>query len=260
MSGYQTIEALRPILHRGPPPTPVVSRELVGRSDVGSDRLAGYKPRRKGCATAAQVRQMIALREKGVSTYEIARQMDFARSTVQVHVRHVVVPDELKHVGRRRTEYDVAEAERLWSQGVTYKEIARRLGCHHSSVFYRLNGRSPAYKPRPQPTYSRRKDRHLDEIVSRVTGFTVSELRRTGATRSRCARARVLLQWLMRFKHPERPYLDIAKACGLTDHSTSMNAYKRLQGIVAQLGINTRGQTERVVRRVWEAEWPKASA
>lgn len=267
MAGYQTIEALRLILHKGPPPTPVVRRELVSEKpaepvpDVAALE-APYKRRNKNCPTAAQVAKMIELRKQGVATNTIGLRVGFAHSTVKRHVQGVAVPDHLKIKGRPRAEYDVAEAERMWAAGATYAAIGKALGVHPSAIYVRLNGKCPVYKRGKPRDYSGRAPRRLrlDEIVQRVTGFALADLQEGRSTQVELGRARVLLQWLLRFKQPEMPYSHIARICGRKDHTTSINAYNRVQSVIADLGISTRGTTADVVRRIWEAEWPKASA
>lgn len=262
MAGYQTIEALRPILHRGPPATPVVSRDLVRRPEQATDKLRSYKPRNKHCPSAEQICEMIALRQKGVSTRAIGIQVGFVQSTVKRHVRHVVVPEHLKIRGRPREEYDVALVERMWHEGATYGAIAKVVGANKSAIYYRLNGYPPG---RPPEAYRKRAYREWkrvtpEEVVSRITGFSVSELISPAAPVSGASRARVILQWLMRHKQPDRPYAEIARACGLTDHTSSINAFNRVERIITALKINTRGSAALVVRKIWDAEWPKASA
>lgn len=262
MAGYQTIEALRPILHRGPPSTPVVSRDLVRRPRQATDKLQNYKPRNRHCPSADQIREMIALREQGVSTRAIGIKVGFVESTVKRHVRHVVVPEHLKIKGRPREEYDVALVERMWREGATYGAISKAVGAHKSAIYYRLNGYPPDRKPEAERKRVSRvwKRTAPEEVVSRITGIAVAELVSPAAPVSGSSRARVILQWLMRHKQPDRPFADIARACGLIDHTTSMNAFHRVERLITVLKINKRGSAALVVRKIWEAEWPKASA
>lgn len=245
MAGYQTIEALRPILHRGPPPTPVVDRALF------------YKPRFRHSPTLADIRAMVALREKGVPQKVIAYKLGFSRTTVQTYIKDVPPPPGGWRKGGQKSKLNRPFAERLKRAGFTYREIAQELGCCEKSAENLIKGHPTTLRKGGQ----HRASKQCEDLVSFITGYTVQQLRRTSADSQRPSgdKARLILQWLVRFKRPDLSYAEIAKLLGGYNPTTCSHAYRRVSDVVEALGIRTNSQTGRLVKALWEAEWPKAS-
>ncbi len=116
MAGYQTIEALRPILHRGPPPTPVLDRSLF------------YKPRFKRSPTAQQIRRMVEMRQQGIPALRIGEEVGLSESTVFRYTKHVAPPETGWFRGGVQSRINREKAERMRRAGFTYAEIGEEFG------------------------------------------------------------------------------------------------------------------------------------
>lgn len=78
-----------------------------------------------------------ALRAKGHSISEISEKTGLYRSTVHRHCRDVKPAFGPRKSGpKRKIAFNVCKA--LHSQGLTYREIGKRLGCAHSAVYRTL--------------------------------------------------------------------------------------------------------------------------
>lgn len=86
-----------------------------------------------------------ALRAKGHSIREV-RALTRVRGlgTIHRHVQGIQLPfGPLKRGQKKRIAFNVCKA--LFDQGLTYREIGKRLGCAHSAVYRTLKtGRSAA--------------------------------------------------------------------------------------------------------------------
>lgn len=244
MAGYQTIEALRPILHRGPPDTPVL------------DRLLFYKPFRPGSPTLVQLKEMRALRASGLPLREIAERMKMWPGTVHRYVRDVALPEgHSSHVPSQFTEAHQKKAARMHRAGFSWTEIGEDLGC----------GKTIARKL----VYGVTRNRSLEvstptnEIlgaVSRVTGVSRQEIR--SARRIGCKagtpaiRARQLVFWLQ-VRRAGLSQSKAGRAVGF-DHKTVAHAVTVVDRIAQQVALTERMGVRRVARLLWAAEWPKA--
>ena len=146
--------------------------------------------------------------------------------------------------------------------GFTFKEIGEEFGCSESNAWLivgAIHGKKGRGGGKPRPS------RHYQDVVSRVTGIPVELLSKAGQrggdrTVPGAARARVILFWIVRHRRPDLPYGMLARYLGGFDHTTCSNAFHRVSKVVEELQLQTTGKTENVVRRLWEAGWPKAWA
>lgn len=85
------------------------------------------------------------LRAKGHSISEVSALTKVrGRGTIHRHVQGIQLPfGPLKRGGKKKIAFNVCKA--LFDQGLTYREIGKRLGCAHSAVYRTLKtGRSAA--------------------------------------------------------------------------------------------------------------------
>jgi transcriptional regulator len=243
LAGYQTIEALRPILHRGPVPAPVVNRALV------------HKPRNNTCPTYAQIEKMVELRSRGESIEEIVRQVGFTRSTVRRHTALVKPPEGGWKRGGRAPRVSRDFIFRLNRCGFTQAEIAQETGYHPSNIAQIVKGWPKKKTQKARPTL------HLEGVVSRVTGVSQSDLRSVNLRGANgISKARAILSWLVRFKHPSLGYTEIARHLGGFDRATPRRGYEQVSQIVAAEQINTAARTQEIVKALWLLKWSERQA
>lgn len=238
MAGYQTIEALRPIMHRGPVPTPVVNRAFV------------HKPRRRDCANFAQISRMVEMRQQGHSIHAIMREVGFTSPTIRRHTKHVQPPPEGWSKGGRKPHVKREFVMRLHRAGFSYAEIAEEAGCHPSNVGGIVKGWSKKTRRHARPTL------YIESVVERVTGLTVADLRDTSNRGStQFSKARAILCWLAKFKYPTLSLRKVGVHLGGYDRTTVDRGIGQVEEVIARLGIKTTGRTQGIVKRLWDADW-----
>lgn len=242
MAGYQTIEALRPILHRGPVPTPVVSRELVRPPKPPTD---------------LQVRQakMCELRAGGMSTYAIAAMFKTSRASVQRATRNMAPPDGGWPNGGKVSRFSRTKAARMHRAGFTFKEIGEDFGCSESNAHKLVTGYNTRSGSRCRPT------RRFEDMVSRATGVVRSDLRIRGTANSRTSdlvKARDILFWLSRQRCSDLSLRDLSKYLGGFDKSTILHGANRCGAIASRDGIVLTDDARSgglACRALWAAQW-----
>lgn len=240
MAGYQTIQALRPILHRGPVAMPVVSRELVRPT----------KP-----LTELQVRQakMREMRASGISTYAIAREFKTSRASVQRATRNMPVPEGGWPNGGKQTRFNRAKAQRMHRAGFTYKEIAEDFGCSESNAHKLVTGYNCRAGSRVRAT------RRFEEMVTRATG--VADLRFGGAKAEvrglGAPKARSILYWLIRQRCSDLTLAQIGHHLGGVPIETVRSGAHRCGEIAKHLGIVLTDCRSggKACRALWAADW-----
>lgn len=256
MAGYQTLEALRPILHRGPPATPVVDRALCRPVPEPTAKPLG-RPR-NASLPADVVAEIIARRQKGESQRRIAAALGVTAPSVRKYAAHVPPPPggwgKARPPSKQRNK---PFAERLRRAGFTYVEIAEELGCCESQAYYLLNRRRfVGIKASPMS--------RLVQSVSRATGISCSLLRkdrdlRGGRADPEIAKARHILFWLARARLEKNCLQGIGRSLGGFDHSSVLHGIRRSERVATAAQVKTEGPAVRVARAMWQAEWPKAS-
>ena len=254
MAGYQTIEALRPILHRGPPPAPVVNRALVRPNEVVTPSKRTGRPR--GAPLSPDViAEIIARREKGESQRFIAAALGCSAPAVRKHSAHVPPPPGGWKPSRPPSiKRNKPFAERLRRAGFTYLEIAEELGCCESQAYYLLNRRRfVGIKSSPMS--------RLVQSVARATGISCAQLRKDrdepgGRADPRIGKARHILFWLGKNRLEKNTLQGIGRSLGGFDHSSIIHGLKRADAVIAAYSdIKTDGPAVRVARALWQADW-----
>ena len=244
MAGYQTIEALRPILHRGPVPAPIVSRELVGYPA----RKFGAKVQRAG------IERMCERRLSGDSCTAIAKSFGVSHTTVRRLTAHLTPPQGYWPRGRVRPRPKQAFAERLLRAGFTLAEVSEETGLSVSVVSDIRRNRQ--YRPW-SPTQLCR----VMIAVRCVTGMTAAKIRRNGTDGNKSpadiAKARHIVFWIA---HRRAGYkqAQIAEYLGGFNPKTVFHGIGLAQRAVDGLNIPADLSFGRVARLLWQAEWPKA--
>lgn len=246
MAGYQTIEALRPILHEGPPAAPVV------------DRMRLYKPPSHRSPTAQQIKAMQAMRAAGISIPTTAKQTGFSQATVRRYTKNVTPPPGGWADGSRTSKLEASRAkvERLRRAGFTWDELAEEFGCAESTVrrFLKVS--------RPKPS-AMTPMRIIVRAVRQTTGVPGPLIRRYddrgGKVTQQIARARHITFWLGSRKAGLRQS-DIAERLGGFDLRTVSRGIAIADHVARRLPITDEMQNGRIARLMWQAEWPKASA
>ncbi|MCJ2085533.1 hypothetical protein MKK88_05925 [Methylobacterium sp. E-005] len=255
MAGYQTIEALRPILHRGPPVMPVVSRDLVRPQKL----LSGLY-RKNGVPDAIKAR-IAEMRREGASYRQIRIALGVSFCTAHRYGQHVLPKNGLMRSGWHnaatpRKPKGNAFAERLHRSGFSYREIADELGVCYSQAYYIIN-------PRLGQRTKERQCKML-ERVSVVSGIGAKDLRKDGTADYRGhgdrSKARHLLFWLLRRYRTELSLAAIGKRCGGFDRRTVQDGIKRADLAAQSLILPYDLPPLTAARRLWQVEWPKASA
>lgn len=245
MSGYQTIEALRPIMHRGPPATPVVDRELF------------YKPYRKGSPTYQQLKEMKRLRGEGFSLVRIAQKLGFQTGTVHRYVRDVPISGDAAPLRTSGfTDADVRKAARMRRAGFSWGEIGEDIGC----------GRTTAKRLALGDERDRSREVHTPmnlilSAVTRVMGVPRQDVRSCrqigGSSPTPHVRARHITFWLA-VRHAGMSQRKVGLYLGF-DHRTVAHGLAIADKVAAGLTITDRMGVTRVARLFSKAEWPKAS-
>jgi predicted DNA binding protein len=73
------------------------------------------------------------MRLRGATLFEIALEFDVSKSAVWQRLRHVTSP--IRNVGSRPLKADPSRAAILREQGLTYSQIATRLGVCQTTAF-----------------------------------------------------------------------------------------------------------------------------
>lgn len=245
MAGYQTIEALRPILHKGPPATPVL------------DRLLFYKPRYANSPKLHQVQRMIEMRRQGDSTRKIAEALGFGRATVRRVTKDVAAPVGGWPSWSHPPRYSREKAARMHRAGFTYAEIAEDLGCHKATVHYLVTGYRRAAVRRPPSDF-----RKIARCILTTTGVGGNQLRRSSDSGPKVcvevARARHIAWWVAA-RWLGRKQVDISAGYGGFNPKTVSRGIVEVDAVAEKLNIPVSAPIGTVVRMLWQAEWPKAS-
>ncbi len=254
MAGYQTIEALRPILHRGPPPTPVVNRALV------QPQAKLVQPRRSRYSDE-QLATMRRLRASGKSYKFIGGVVGCSEDTVRAHTADVPLPEGQWMPGNRKRKHDrKAFAERLRRSGFTYAEIAEELGCCEGAAWNLINGRSQR-RVGKKIAISR-----LVHNVARAMGLSSGDLRsRPNASRRsppNVSKARFILYYIAYDrlgKTDERidgmSLTNLGRSLGCAHHTSVLNGLRKVRAVVAEQNIDVSGGVQTIARRLWAATW-----
>jgi predicted transcriptional regulator len=246
MAGYQTIEALRPILHRGPPASPVVDRLLI------------YKPRQRTSPSLDQVKVLIRLRASGMPIMAISAETGIRPSTVRRHTLHVPPPVGGWSDGSRKTRFsekDLQKAQRMRRAGFTWPEIAEELNCHRITI-RRVLGRDKRYRSGEAPLS------RVVRAVRNATGVRGSDVRQTdsngGKVTAEVARARHIVFWIAH-RHLGMTQTEIARRLGGFHSKTVSRGCVLAERVAAKLRVQDDMAHGVVAGRLWRAEWPKAS-
>lgn len=257
MAGYQTIEALRPILHQGPPATPIVDRLLVGRPEQAPIIRKLGRPSNAPLLPEV-VEVIVALRQTGMSQRRIAAQVGVTPTCVRKYSRHIPPPPGGWNKARPPSiQRNKPFAERLKRAGFTYAEIAEELGCCESQAYYLLNKRRfVGVKASPMS--------RLVQSVARATGLACQQLRqdrdvRGGRSDPDVSRARAILFWLARSRLEKNSLQAIGRSLGGFDHTSVRHGFHRTERVATAHCIEDVGPAVRVARALWQAEWPKAT-
>ena len=246
MAGYQTLEALRPILSKGPPPMPVVDRALV-RSREPQKQI---KAHRNASPSADTKRYMRERRAVGTSIHTIARETGFTHTTVLRWTRDVPEPEGGWQTGARTSTLNRPFAMRLHRAGFTYREIGENIGCCESAAHRIIHGVRCRTRG-PQTPTSR-----IVQAVHRVTGVPRQRIRKPLRERElRVARdigqARAIVFWVMRRDFPEASFAQIGKSLGGFDHTSVLYGTRRIDQLVADHSLILPEHPGRVARILW---------
>lgn len=246
MAGYQTIEALRPILHKGPPATPVL------------DRLLFYKPRYQSSPKLHHVQRMIELRKQGVSTQKISELTGFGRTCVRRVTRDVPAPANGWGNGAKPSSYNREKAQRMRRAGFTVTEVAEDLRCCRSTVHKIVTGYQRKHLRKPPSEICR-----VIRSIRTLTGITSGQLRHTDERGAKVAldiaKARHILFWVA-VRRLGMKQVDVAAALDGYHVKTISRGVAAAGNVADKLTIPESAPFGIVVRMLWQAEWPKASA
>ena len=250
MAGYQTIEALRPILHRGPPVAPVVNRELVRPNGREPKTWSRGKP-----IPPHVIAEIIARRQEGQGYNRIVRELGVSIGSVQRHAGHVLPPpggwpDCWTSGARHRVILNKPFAARLRRAGFTYAEVGEEIGCSADAVSRLLNPgkRGPGGKAPVSDTI-----RH----ISIVSGFSRQQLRKVdGVSRKNdgLAKARHIAFWLLR-TYRTLSFPIIGKSLGGFDHTTVMSGFGKANRAARKIGVTKEWKPRTAARALWAAQW-----
>jgi lambda repressor-like predicted transcriptional regulator len=242
VAGYQTIEALRPILHRGPPPMPIVDRALV---------RAVEKPviqTRKNGISEQTIAKIIAMREAGASIRKVRAACGVSFYTVRHYSKGSARPDDAAAGKEFRAEF----AARLRRSGFTYREIAKELGVSYCKVHTHFNER-PSRK-------GREVNCKMIERVAVITGYTAAELKKASNGDYRAngdhARARHLLFWLLHRYRDDLSIAGIGKRCGGFSRKSVSAGIVRGQAVADAIALQDNLRPLTATRLMWAAKWP----
>lgn len=254
MAGYQTLEALRPILHRGPPKTPVV--------DVGLVRPKGGFVSKQGKRTPSWViADMIARRKAGEPVTTIAAAVGVSTFTVLHHTKGVQPPAEGWSTpwtggNRRKREINIEFAKRLRRCGFSWAEIGQELGCADSIVRERLGVRHRTRKPATDVEKARRRVARLMGVPSRQM---LRDVEQSGRAPQVISRARMILFWVCR-NRLGMTNSETGAQLGGFDRDMVGYCVRRVDAAMAAAGLSHDDPLGRIIRVLIDAEWPKASA
>jgi predicted transcriptional regulator len=184
VAGYQTIEALRPILHKGPPATPVL------------DRMLFYKPRTKASPSLDEIARAVAWRKEGMSNRAIAKKLGHAQSTFKRYTKDIPPPPGGWSNGSRKsrvTAAQIAKAERMARAGFTWVEIAEDLGCAKSTIRTAV-GRDKRHRTRE--TDLSKVVRAVRDVTGIPAALLRSDCESSAKVPARVARARHIVFWM----------------------------------------------------------------
>lgn len=253
MAGYQTIEALRPILHRGPVPTPVVDRSLLG------PKRARVKTWCKGKAIPADVvAEIIARRQCGEGYNKIAREVGVTHGSIRRHAGHITPPAggwaDCWATGARKRAIQDEDKEfirRLRRSGFSYEEIGAELGCSANAV-RRFFVPAEKLKGRRAPISA------LLWKVALATGVPRHQLRKiddeSRKVRSQ-VKARQIAFFLLKTRNPEMSFPVIGRSMGGFHHTSVMHGVRKVTPVAEAIGITSDMPARRVARLLWEADW-----
>jgi|UPI000464E5E7 hypothetical protein len=252
MAGYQTIEMLRPILHRGPVPTPVVDSRLV--------RPKGGFVSKQGRRTPYWVLQEIVERRRtGEPIASIAKATGVSTCTVVKHTKHVPPPPggwPTCWVSRPKRNVKEEFARRLRRSGFTWAEISEECGVADSVIRYRI-GAKQRYPRRTSPL-QKAKWR-----IAAITGVKAAEIVRdpnqTGRAPELISRTRMILFWVGR-NRLGLSNRQIGEQLGGFDRDMVGYCVRRVDLAMASAGVASTAPVGRITRALLNAEWPKASA
>lgn len=253
MGSYQTLDAVRPVMQRGPVAMPVVNRDLV------RPRGPAAKTWSKGKAIPDHVRrEIVARRERGEGYKKICAEVGVAMGTVSRFTRHVPKPPGgwpncWASGGRVRPERNLAFAQRLRRAGFSLDEVGQELGCSATTVARLLN-------PGRKHKSGRAPISDIIRNAAIVSGFTRRELRKVdGVSRKNdgLAKARHIAFWLLRTYRPALSFPVIGKSLGGFDHTSILYGFAQANRVAVALGVGAETGPRIAARLLWEADWRK---
>lgn len=243
MAGFHTIEAVRPSSPNRPK-MPVVDRRLIeGRKQAPPPRTPSI------FITAKQRGEIRRMRAEGVSRRQVAARLGVTESAVQRHARDVPPPPGGWAVGRHEPTLNHDKILRMRRAGFSLREIAQDVGCSQAAVFYVTT---------PRKTRKRKKiDKEIASLISVVASQTRVGVKaiKNAKREPSLAKARAIIFWWARTVL-KKPFLKIAHFCGGFDHTTVIYAVRRVNAIIAALGLEVCPDLKTMTRRLWNAEWP----
>lgn len=254
MAGYQTLEALRPILHRGPPAAPVV--------DVGLVRPKGGFVSKQGRRTPTWViAEMVERRKAGEPVSTIAAAVGVSTFTVLYHTKGVQAPIDGWSTpwtggNRRKREINVEFAKRLRRCGFSWAEIGQELGVADSIVRERLGVRHRTRKPATDLEKAKRRVARLMGVPSQKM---MRDLEQSGRAPQVISRARMILFWVCR-NRLGMANSEIGSQLGGFDRDMVGYCVRRVDLAMAAAQLPADAPVGRITRMLIDAEWPKASA
>jgi hypothetical protein len=257
MAGFQTAAVGNITVQRGRPPMPVVNIDLVRSRPV--EKAAPVKQGRGVRISPEAVAAIRAQRSLGRSLHEIAQEFGVAHMSVHRHTKDIPEPECGWKTGKHESRLPQAKIQRMRRAGFTFAEIAEDVGASQSAVYYQLNDR-----PRDHRRGRSGKTSRLLQHVFRTTGIPQSVLRHPKtAGRSRLSddvsRARHIVFWML-VRRKGFSFPKAGRALGGFDHTTILNGCKRVDALIAHLGLELPQDSREAVARLWSADWPARKA
>jgi len=269
VAGYIPFQFVRPIMHRGPVPMPVVDIALIRPVEAPEPVEVAAVPPSSGPVavrdpalraytgvTTSMVREMRDRRAAGQSLSVIAKAVGVTDPTVRRYTKDIAPPEGGWSNGGHHTKLPMDAVRRMRRAGFTYKEIGENFSCCPTSIWRLLN------QPR-RSTAGRRKPVHRSlEQVSRVTGYTAAQIRKDregcgGRSKGEIAKARAILFWLV-IRKRRVSSVNAGRSLGGFNHTSALHAVKRVDAVIAHAGISTEGMVTTLVRQLWAFDWSEA--